>query len=752
MLTRFELASAGNHLMLKITKAKREIQENDPPLLLHLPPELLLVLVDASEFPLNTYILLLGLCHSTRVAVRGVPSTLSFALSADADPLLTAVTTPTAAALAALVRPCKNLVKLTLTDCNLPLCWSGRTEAACTAWVDEAFAGHDSLAVLDVPSPVAVLPALPSIVRHLHGLEEFHFGVDPYAILSRRVPGPQNLQLEKTFGELWKAFAEPLLAALGRELQLPMMPEVGAEDSAAISTFMGNLTSLRRLALGWAPPAFLRPLATHLTQLRLLSFLPGDLSTDEALADVGLCRLETLQLALAVYRPANINAYARLLAANRATLRSVTLQMGVAPPVLLGALDGLPQLANLTMILSGACSTGWSTSPCILTTPRTLAVRIASRRLRTLCFDVRRINLGRATLDLACPCLEELALPENAKEGQNLAQLIMDCPRLRCLEGLPGDPCVHRWTVTPHLLRVRGIAKRTKFASAWLPRLLAGSPRLRNLASAVHVKEPATMARLLGSESLCRLSLIAAVTVFPVRPNGRGHVRALRLPAQLERLEATIHWGDPQEGTVDLEVESPGLRSLTLLYLAPGEVRLTLRCPALAALHLDVPTFAALSELIGPGPAPPLLNIAIISHSLAPSKEGDPDFSAARLLDGLGAHLRCLSLRGSFPGWPQLAVAIGRLPRLAVLKLEDLTATGDLILTCPLLRRFTIQYVLFRSLVLDCPLLENLSGGWCLDSLKRFELTGPVPPHLRLDTDAARLAKRFPWMQQLPLA
>eukprot|EP00708_Paratrimastix_pyriformis_P001862 GAFH01000548.1.p4 GENE.GAFH01000548.1~~GAFH01000548.1.p4 ORF type:complete len:65 (+),score=15.95 GAFH01000548.1:78-272(+) len=57
-----------------------------------------------------------------------------------------------------------------------------------------------------------------------------------------------------------------------------------------------------------------------------------------------------------------------------------------------------------------------------------------------------------------------------------------------------------------------------------------------------------------------------------------------------------------------------------------------------------------------------------------------------------------------------------------------------------------------RSLVLDCPLLETLMMSRTgLAAVERFELAGPVPPHLRPQCPAGwefdELAKRFPWLR-----
>ncbi|KAJ4459805.1 hypothetical protein PAPYR_4202 [Paratrimastix pyriformis] len=120
----------------------------------------------------------------------------------------------------------------------------------------------------------------------------------------------------------------------------------------------------------------------------------------------------------------------------------------------------------------------------------------------------------------------------------------------------------------------------------------------------------------------------------------------------------------------------------------------------------------------------------------------------AGTLELLGARLRCLCLRGTFPAWPQLAAALGRLPRLAELALYLLTAPGDLVLACPALQRLTLSANRFRSVVFDCPRLELLVIGIILRRLERFEPAGGHPPPNLCVRMQPHLAERFPWLQQ----
>ncbi|KAJ4460953.1 hypothetical protein PAPYR_2799 [Paratrimastix pyriformis] len=157
---------------------------------LDLPPDLLLALVDAASFPLQTYCQLIGLTHDIRTAIRGAPRVLSFQCPVpfddddcrDADRYCIAPCLP-ADALAAIVGPCKGLVRLTLPNNNrhhpsvlgCGLFDGMKNPEALEAWAEEAFGGHSQLAVLEIPGAATFGPAICSILRHLPGLEEFHY-------------------------------------------------------------------------------------------------------------------------------------------------------------------------------------------------------------------------------------------------------------------------------------------------------------------------------------------------------------------------------------------------------------------------------------------------------------------------------------------------------------------------------------------------------------------------------------------------
>ncbi|KAJ4456509.1 hypothetical protein PAPYR_8248 [Paratrimastix pyriformis] len=770
------------------------------PLLLRLPTDLLPVLVEVSDSPLQTYTRLLGLCHATRLAVRGTPRELAFFFgdadvdSFESDPLIRQVTIPTADALASLVGPCKGLVKLTLDfeilSAETPLLehWCGTG----TAWVDETFSAHSRLAVLDIISPRVIMPALPSILTHLRGLEEFRL-CSPHqneewetlsgllASLGRSCPRLRLLHLDDT--SCLQVSDLQLLAPIAgtlKDLHFPIW--IGEEPATAEdienvalgADFLRSLTSVQKLSLGECPAALLKPLAPQLTQLCL-----RESCVDEPPLVDGLCQLKRLELPK--LHASEIATFACLLTANMATLCSLSLTLSLheannsSPKAqLVGMLESLPHLTSLTLNLQdSSCAAVFHALPLgLLDRLEDLAllfdhpadrtcciIRIASRHLRTLWFDARGIP-NSLFMELACPILEELALPESVEElddSDAVKELVLDCPRLRSITGLP-DSCHNRWTAMPHLERVRGITQGTvswndddmrRCLLGWLPQLLEGSPRLREVPHLAFLK-PSTFNRLLESHSLTRLSVSVSVTALPILRRTRSRDRdlcALRLPAQLERLRATVDFdGTPPYRPPDLLVEALGLRSL-IIYLTPDNdgpgpqrpATLSLCCPALMALDADLSRFA----LFDVGPCPQLLNLAIRVH------RADAVASLSTFLTAATA-LRRVTLNGDFSDLPPLAAVLGRLPQLTVLDLAGLGAE-EVALACPHLKLLKLGGLMLRSVELDCPRLHfvELWEGDCR-YIERFELVGSRPPslHFRHTEGFDDVVQKFPWMRE----
>ncbi|KAJ4455483.1 hypothetical protein PAPYR_9563 [Paratrimastix pyriformis] len=765
------------------------VDVDDASLLLCLPSELLPGMVEASASPLRTYIQLLSLCRATRTAIRGAPREMSFFRDED-DPLIGEVTIPTPDALAALVGPCKSLVQLTL-PCGdvLPLRRRGE-EAACAPWVSEAFGDHGQLAVLNVPSASAArvfMATLAGIVGHLPGLEQLHLGgPDEFIIMTRRIPlDPEDDvfwtdSLHTSFHALLVALGRscPRLRVLHHTLPLSHVPTdallpiagvltdlhapmSGNRDVPIDASFIARLTSMQHLTLGWCSYDSLRPIASRLTQLRLLGS-----NTSESLADVGLCQLETLQLSLRC-GPSAEATFARLIGANRNTLRTVILGACDTPGTeaahvsrLLDPLNCLPHLTDLTVIMVGAGLTEPSQEAVFarLLTPGLAPkssppetncliplVRIAGQRLRTLCLDVHNLRLQETTL--------ELTLLGGARPARTR--------RLRSIEGLPGlrglsrTPCHLRATSMPHLARVRGVRSQDRLSSPFLLQLLDLAPRLCDLSPRVGtIKTPAILRRLFASDSLTRLSLSVSATAMSRHLSAQipVHGRTLQLPAQLERLEVQVLC---LRSDMELVVDAPGLRSLSLEVPSNNTgVWVTLRCPALVALKLEASTLVGLGLADAGGPAPPLIHLKLaIPPFCTISKDESLMEDPAGVLELLGSRLRRVCLQGTFSAWPRLAAALGRLPRLAELRLERLTSPCDLVLACPILKRLVLDETRFRSMVFDCPLLEMLSvsGEEALERLDPAE--GHVPPNLHLSTElwtGRSLTARFPWLRRVP--
>ncbi|KAJ4456813.1 hypothetical protein PAPYR_7837 [Paratrimastix pyriformis] len=300
----------------------------------------------------------------------------------------------------------------------------------------------------------------------------------------------------------------------------------------------------------------------------------------------------------------------------------------------------------------------------------------------------------------------------------------MDCPRLRSVGRLRGHLLAHA-TAMPQLEEVRGSFDPSR-DPAWLPRLVASSPRLRRLS---HVSlSQAMLAQLFaGCPSLASLRTVQLhlATASPPR-------FVLRLPEHLEALDGSVTVAGCQGARpAELRVEAPGLRVLRLD--APSHVQLTIACPALVALAIPkefVSSFALAEET-----QPPLRSLRLAYPHVRPSPplmQTSTD-SLLAVLRRHGRHLQQVSLpsaRLSAGAWPQVAAALEQLPMLTSLELDEVPA-ADLTLSLPRLSSLAIrprpsfgeEAVDLRSLVLDCPRLEVLTAPF--DSrLQRFELAG----------------------------
>ncbi|KAJ4456382.1 hypothetical protein PAPYR_8423 [Paratrimastix pyriformis] len=343
----------------------------NPPIqtgMIHFPSELSRIIMEASPCPFYTYIQLLGLSHAFRMTVRG---TLREITIPESDPALyDSMPAITADALAALVGPCKSLYKLTFPTIKS---WRDFCLADSADWVDEAFRDHTQLAVL-------VLPSLSEsdtecILSHLPGLVELT--VSPHlamstnllAALARSCPSLQVLRCSVTEIVQDQLFPllQPDLSALAplsgilKELDIsdadPLWPPSGATKNIDLRAldieigdenlepFVGTLTAVTSLRLFRCPPAALKPIASHLTSLKLARAL-----SEEDLPGPWLCHLEALSLDITRTTDPALAPLARLLAANRATMRRLSLRLSDAEePSLKASLRAMPRLTQLVV-------------------------------------------------------------------------------------------------------------------------------------------------------------------------------------------------------------------------------------------------------------------------------------------------------------------------------------------------------------------------------------------------------------------
>ncbi|KAJ4455000.1 hypothetical protein PAPYR_10125 [Paratrimastix pyriformis] len=406
------------------------------------PPELLRVLMGPEGTPgsLRLYISLLGLSHAMRQAVRGTLRHISFDgdIDPEVDGELDRLPTPTADSLAALVGPCKGLVRLSLAA----LWGCGRTEGGYGPWVDEAFSGHAQLAVLHIPRGDAVMAALPRILGHLPGLVDFLleasvFCTIPAAILDavvRYCPRLEALHLQ------------------GHRSELDLTPLVQSPHFCSQFTKLTIFCPIRKAAI-------LPPSLTNLTQLHLSRDLPGlahiaahltHLTLDnDQLPDIGPARLETLVLSGQV--SVSCPDLSRLLAANRATLRSLVVHSCGGPvKSLFHAIGTCPMLTYLDLITrTGAGDVDLADLPPPLLSNQLQSLRLGMQAglhqnpIRIASNTLRLLDLGGIVLPadipmtLDCPLLEDLALPACPPE-LTVLPLVMCCPRLLRIAGL-GD-------------------------------------------------------------------------------------------------------------------------------------------------------------------------------------------------------------------------------------------------------------------------------------------------------------------------
>ncbi|KAJ4454908.1 hypothetical protein PAPYR_10255 [Paratrimastix pyriformis] len=516
-------------------------QEADHHFLEHVPSELLRAIVEASDWALRTYAALIGLSQRTRARLLGTLREMSFENPDHVDPYERGTRlTPTANAMAALLGPCKTLVKLSfpnesesLLQEDAPLLFGcGATAAACAAWVDEAFAGHGRLTSLRLPRE-PFLPALGRILGHLPGLVELHIMYPPFggfAASFDRAPAPDVLRITSTLRGSMPPALRDLVAALAPCAGTLEELDVARCELGEVQDFLGRFPSISRLTLGPIVVGDLQPVAARLTQLTVRDLFDRKLL---ALPNGGGL-LESLKVDFC----SGQKAVACLLPPNQDTLRHIALGSPWEDEAAVDLLSSLPHLTSLELDLG---PTGFIPPNSLLNRLEHLAlsakpkvfdsIGITSERLRSLCLH---LTIGpSATVTLDCPALETITgLPR--EEGDEPYDL--ECPRLSSVQATAN---VLLPPVMPDLVMVEAAAEEPGREPPWLPTLLAAAPRLREARlDRVYLGSGGTLARLLASRTLTHLQ---------IRVGGRGastleHPEGgqLLLPAQLTHADITM--------------------------------------------------------------------------------------------------------------------------------------------------------------------------------------------------------------------
>ncbi|KAJ4462524.1 hypothetical protein PAPYR_496 [Paratrimastix pyriformis] len=541
--------------------------------------------------------------------------------------------TITADALAALVGPCKSLRKLSFP---IPDGWSD---------IDQDTRAHWWMRPLgDIPSWLFPVSRISTWAPRL------------LAALARSCPGLQVLRCGNIHDRDLPALA-PLSGVL-RELD----PRNFLCSDESLAAFVGSLSAVTSLRLPRCPSAVLEPIASHLTTLELYD----SLYEENNLPGPGFCRLEALTLVLEPESSLFLAPLARLLAANQATLRSLSLTLGDLKadeaPSLVAALRALPRLTHLDLFLRLDITAEDAADP----------LRITSSSLQVLCATVLSSEPDRC-----CPTF-------------------LQCPRLHTMVMIAPSPANPAW-------------------------LLAGSPRLRVL-SQIRLTRPDLPARLCASGSLVRLEgLHLEAAEFP-------NPLVLRLPGQLERLDLHIERSArPSRGELppqpfDMQVEAPGLLDLSLAItdksLPSARLRLH-NCPNLARLKLK--SFTSLDE--EDVAMMPLRTIISESGLGATSLLGLLARHGTRLRR---VTYWCLFEVKLHTIWPELMEALSRLPRLTRLALDVPEAFPQLSFVCPKLRRLHLVGLPGEvKVALSCPLLSRLSG--IRDPTRQLVFVLPAP-------------------------
>ncbi|KAJ4454739.1 hypothetical protein PAPYR_10465 [Paratrimastix pyriformis] len=715
------------------------------PFLIIAPSELLRAIVKASDWGLRAYTLLIGLSHRTRTSLLGTLHEMSFVDPDVADADEYQAPTPTADALAALVGPCKDLEKLSFPNehaitptCNLgeatsPLFGCGVSEAVYSSWVDEAFAGHVRFATLRIPLE-PFTPALARILGHLPGLVELHVMHPPgqpakfkssdsvllHGLLAAlRGSLPPALRVLQVDSPMDGQAMDQLLTGLAPTLEQLHLPLCNPGDVNALPKLLGRLPALSQLTLACDTPINLLPAAcARLTRLTL------DKVLGRTTVGMPVGRLESLDVRHRFEAP---DALPWLLAANSATLRHLALSD------LAGGFHPVPHhLTSLTLSLGRTSAESFleDIPPGLLDQlehlalscePRTYlkSLCIASRTLRTLGLHTDVLCYREACVRLACPALVTIAdLPRNL--GSDEYTVILDCPRLRTVRGLPALVTLQLSTVMPELVQVAAMptvdSRDPNTAHVWLPQLMAAAPQLcEALLGDTCLSAPGALA----SSSLTRLTVALAPDSLPT--DAALNEMRLLLPTQLAHADILLaERRGCRPAASRLRVVAAGLRGFRLRGSGASDV--TLACPALRSLVLALDYLHSFEASEGS---------LLLLRSLEVDRCATTGASLLAVLAASHSTMRRVVLRlissELAVHWPQILDVLQKLPALSSLVLAgDPPFTTPLSLACPVLRHLCLTQFHVTSLVLNCPLLEELWATF--RAIRRFALSGFYPP------------------------
>ncbi|KAJ4455670.1 hypothetical protein PAPYR_9320 [Paratrimastix pyriformis] len=537
-----------------------------------LPIDLLQIIVEMSDWPLETYCQFRGLSRSLRTRIRGMLHDMDFECPRDDlnDP-----STPNSQryapvlrpdTLAALLSPCQNTLRSLALPSGRSLTGCGREEASFAGWVDAAFGGGlgGTLRSLTIRSLDGLSSgALRRMLGHLPGLE--HFSVDfhlpddgaPGEVLTMLCPAcPRLRTLDFGAGVF---FDEPLLCGpLAHLEELVGLSLKGIPvDMASLNAVLPRLAQLRALAVTCVASAAGSRLdfaqLPHPDRLRALVFSAAP--PENAALLTGLEDLENPGAGPAVY------------ARNATSLRRVvtsTFRQTATVLALPGLVDYKGHYASLSPDV-------WSTLERADISGIPSVFSLAAPALRHLkIIDQYGFRPG-VLIQLDCPRLESLKLPSFQPEAIELK-----CPELGCVKlGLLSQMAALKTAPLAHL-RVLEISETSP--ADWPDRMAGFLALAPNLTTVIGIKCPwPQLADLCSGVLLPRLSRLTATALREDTP-----IPPIRCGPALRVLDLR-HSGIPPEK------QQPAGAGDGLRIVGPALIRLSVHAGWMPVLTIDAP-------------------------------------------------------------------------------------------------------------------------------------------------------------------